>query len=292
MKLDAPLRAWLAGQVGQVVPVCQLVGGITSQMLHLRRADGSGDIVVRRWLCEPESAPALVRREAAGLDALAASGLPIPRLIAADPDGDASGLPTTVTTFVDGSVELAPPNLRVWVRQLAAMLVRIHTVPIPDLAPCDTWIGHDLVWLGDQGLIAAATDLAARPTHPEDIVVSHGDYQHFNVLWHQGEVAHVIDWPNAGLANRGRDVGHCRLNLAVLFSADTAMQFLDDYEELAGLRVDPAADIERLLCFDDGWVGFIPIQVAGRAVIDGPGMAGRVRETVIRTLDRAARSSD
>lgn len=35
------------------------------------------------------------------------------------------------------------------------------------------------------------------------------------------------------------------------------------------------------------WPRFIPLQVDGRAPVDGPGMAGRVRETIHRTLDRA-----
>ena len=62
---------------------------------------------------------------------------------------------------------------------------------------------------------------------------------------------------------------------------------LEDYEQIAGRRVDPAADLQRLLNFGPNWPEFIPLQVAGRAPVDGPGMATRVRETIMRTLRRA-----
>lgn len=76
-------------------------------------------------------------------------------------------------------------------------------------------------------------------------MLAHGDYQHFNVLWQGERVSGVVDWPTVGRADRGRDTGHCRLNLAVLFEADLAMDFLDAYEERAGVAVDPAADLRR-----------------------------------------------
>ncbi|MBP2381588.1 phosphotransferase family protein [Brachybacterium sacelli] len=288
--LDPALRAWLSPFVGEVSLVRSLVGGITGQMLQVRRADGRGDVVVRRWSGDGSWQHDMVRREAAGLDALADAGLPIPSLLAADPEGAASGLPTTLTRFLPGQVELAPFDLRAWVRRLAAMLARIHAVPPPVLGPCELWASSELSWLeqgGDPGLARTARELAARPADPARAVLSHGDYQHFNVLWQGGSISAVVDWPTVGLADRGLDVGHCRLNLAVLFSADAAMWFLDDYEELAGVRVDPACDLQRLLNFGPNWPEFIPLQVAGRAPVDGPGMAGRVRETITRTLRRA-----
>ncbi|WP_157975643.1 phosphotransferase family protein [Brachybacterium sp. YJGR34] len=287
--LDPMLRDWLRPEVGEVSLVRELVGGLSARMLHLRRADGRGDVVVRRWPGDAEHDPAAVRREAAGLEALAGTGLPIPRLIAADPDGTASGRPCTVTTFLDGAPDLAPADLRRWVQHLAAMLARIHAVPSPSLDPLPLWGPDETPWLdrgGDPGLARAAHDLAARPTDPDRRVLGHGDYQHFNVLWQGGRISAVVDWPNVGLADRGVDVGHCRLNLAVLHSAEAAMWFLEDYEESAGTAVDPACDIQRLLCFGEDWPEFIPLQVAGRAPVDGPGMAGRVRETIERTLAR------
>ena len=288
--LDPVLRDWLRPLLGEVELVRPLTGGITGQMLHLRRTDGGEDVVVRRWSGDDPEQPELVRREAAGLRALAGTDLPLPALLAADPDGTGSGRPSTVTTFLPGAVDLAPTDLRGWVRGLAAMLVRIHGTPAPPLGPCELWASSDLGWLdgeADAGSAREARELAAHAPDPARAVLSHGDYQHFNVLWRGGEVSAVVDWPTVGLADRGLDVGHCRLNLAVLFSAEAAMWFLDDYEQIAGTAVDPGADLQRLLNFGPNWPEFIPLQVGGRAPVDGPGMAGRVRETIRRTLQRA-----
>ncbi|WP_200502127.1 phosphotransferase [Brachybacterium halotolerans] len=291
--LDPDLRRWLEPLVGEVALVRPLVGGITGQMLQLRPTSGGEDLVVRRWRSRGPEEQELVRRETTGLEALTDSGLPIPRLLAADPDGSGSGLPSTMTSFLPGRVELDPADLREWVRLLAEMLVRIHSVPPPALGTCEymPYAQHPwLVALGDAGLARDAHELASRAPDPSSAVLSHGDYQHFNVLWEETDrprIRAVVDWPTAGLADRGLDVGHCRLNLAVLFSADAAMWFLDDYERAAGVHVDPAADVEQLLGFSLQWPEFIPIQVAGRRTVDGPGMARRVRETIRRTLDRA-----
>ena len=130
----------------------------------------------------------------------------------------------------------------------------------------------------------AAREAASGPLVEEEALV-HGDYQHFNVLWHEGRLSGVVDWPNAATGNRGSDVGHCRLNLAVLFDAATAGDYLVRYERAAGVPVDRRADLRALLCFDLEWQRFIPLQVAGRAPLDVPGMPGRVAATIRSALD-------
>ena len=286
--LDPVLRDWLRLLLGEVELVRPLTGGITGQMLHLRPTDGAPDVVVRRWSGDDPEQAELVRREAAGLRALAGADLPLPTLLAADPDGAESGRPSSVTTFLPGAVDLAPTDLRTWVRHLAGMLVRIHGTPAPPLGRCALWASSNLGWLGaDAGWVREARRLAAGTPDPAHAVLSHGDFQHFNVLWRGGRISAVVDWPTVGLADRGLDVGHCRLNLAVLFTAEAAMWFLDDYEQLSGVTVDPGADLQRLLNFGPNWPEFVPLQVDGRTAVDGPGMAGRVRETIRRTLQRA-----
>ena len=54
---------------------------------------------------------------------------------------------------------------------------------------------------------------------------THGDYQHFNVLWSRGRLSALVDWSSACVAPADLDVGHCRLNLAVLFSPEVAEDF-------------------------------------------------------------------
>jgi len=289
--LDPHLRSWLEREVGPVDLVGALDGGITGEILHVR-PHRSDDLVVRRWADDRAEHRALVDREMTGLAALEGCGIPLPRPVAADADGSASGLPTTVTTFLRGQVQLDPADERRWVRRLAAVLARLHAVPAPPLAPCERWSTEDPEDLTehlapDPGLARAARELAARTGTPAQPVLSHGDFQHFNVLWQQEEVSAVVDWPSVGLADRGLDVGHCRLNLAVLIGADAAMAFLEDYEELSGHRVDPAADMERLLAWSRRWQEFIPVQIAGRRTIDIASMPERVAETIARSVRRA-----
>ena len=51
-----------------------------------------------------------------------------------------------------------------------------------------------------------------------------------------GRLTGVVDWPHAAVGSRGSDVGHCRLNLAVLFDAETADDYLARYERAADAR--------------------------------------------------------
>ena len=89
-----------------------------------------------------------------------------------------------------------------------------------------------------------------------------------------------------GRGVRGRDVGHCRLNLAVLYAADAAERFLEVYQAESGYVVDRAVDVRELLGFDLEWPVFIPEQVAGRCAVDSAGMAAWVRELLTRSLAR------
>jgi hypothetical protein len=96
----------------------------------------------------------------------------------------------------------------------------------------------------------------------------------------------VVDWEGASSGPPDFDAGHCRLNLAVLFSADWAERFRYAYEARAGRRVDPWWDLYALASYNDSWQWFIPVQVDGRAQVDVAGMTGRVEELVQATLRR------
>ena len=123
------------------------------------------------------------------------------------------------------------------------------------------------------------------PTH--EVRFTHGDYQHFNFLWQRGRLTGVVDWVGACRGPADMDVGHCRLNLAVLYSAEMAADFLAAYEADAGRRVDPYWDIRCATApaFED-WAAFIPIQVGGRARFDSAGMHRRVDDLLAAALRR------
>lgn len=290
MPPDEETLRWVARSVhprARVSTVAPLVGGLTASMDRITVATPTGaqDVVLRRWPPD-EPADGLVAREASALAALRGRGVPAPELLAADEDGTRSGVRCTLTSALDGEPDLAPADLRAWLAQLAHTQAAIHAVPEQALPRWDGWYeaGAPLEWLEDSGLRDAAREAASGPLIGERVFV-HGDYQHFNVLWRHGRLSGVVDWPNAGTGSRGGDVGHCRLNLAVLFGPAPAADFLTAYEREAGVSVDRRADLRALLCFDSAWQHFIPRQVAGRATVDVAGMPGRVARAVRDTLD-------
>ena len=133
---------------------------------------------------------------------------------------------------------------------------------------------------------AAAKDVVTAEPPQTEAVLTHGDYQHFNVLWSRGRLSALVDWSQAGIASPDIDVGHCRLNLAVLYSPEIAERFRRVYESEAGRQVEPWWDIHQLLAYGDDWPTFIPVQVAGRAPVDVRGMTGRVEELLVMALAR------
>ena len=230
----------------------------------------------------------ILRNEAAALAAVEASSVPAPRLLGASPDGaDTDGVPSLLMTRAPGRVWLTPHDLDAWIRQLATLLPTLHVAG-------DAWTREPRerealtvpssahrpeVW-------TAAKRVVSTERPPGDSVFVHGDYQHFNVLWSRGRLSALVDWGSSRIAHPDLDVGHCRLNLAVLYSADVAERFRHVYESEAGRRVEPWWDLHQLLAYDDSWQEFIPIQVAGRAPVDVRGMTGRVEELLAMTLAR------
>ena len=270
-----------------------MLGGISSSVhrLSLRASGGSTTQVVLKRYTDADwgDTPAMVRNEAAALTAVEATSVPAPRLLGASPDGsETEGIPSLLMTRAAGRVSLTPADLDVWVRQLATLLPRIHegatgvssrelrdldalTVPASARRP-DVWI--------------AAKRAVASEGPPGDAVFAHGDYQHFNILWSRGRLSAIVDWSSSETAPPDVDVGHCRLNLAVLYSVDVAERFRQAYESEAGRRVEPWWDIHQLLAYDETWRDFIPVQVAGRAPVNVRGMTDRVEELLALALAR------
>ena len=268
-------------------------GGITSSVhrLSLRLPGGAATQVVLKRYTDPDwgDVQAMVRNEATALAAVEATGVPAPRLLGATPDGaDTDGVPSLLMTRAPGRVWLTPSDLDAWIGQLATVLPPLHAgaadVGTPELRDL-----HGLrvprsarrpaVWTEAKRVIATEPP-------PGDTVLVHGDYQHFNVLWSRGQLSALVDWSSASIARPDLDVGHCRLNLAVLYSVEVAERFRLAYESEAGRRVEPWWDVHQLLAYDDSWHDFIPVQVAGRAPVDVRGMTGRVEELIALALAR------
>jgi aminoglycoside phosphotransferase (APT) family kinase protein len=205
------------------------------------------------------------------------------------PDGaETDGAPSLLMTRAPGRVWLTPPDIDSWIRQLATLLPPLHA------GAADVWTRQpraiDAFTVPESAVRpevwTAARDVVTAERPQTEAVLTHGDYQHFNVLWSRGRLSALVDWSLSCIASPDRDVGHCRLNLAVLYSTEIAERFRRMYESEAGRRVEPWWDIHQLLAYSDDWPTFIPVQVAGRAPVDVRGMTGRVEQLLVMALAR------
>ena len=232
----------------------------------------------------------MLNREAATLDGVHASGLAAPELVGICADGAATGSrPSLLMTRLPGRIDLMPDDRDFWLRQIARTAASIHHAPVS--APAfQGWIDR-----AELAVPRSATDTRAwrtmsrvlrKHSRQAESCFTHGDFQHFNFLWLRSRLTGVVDWAMASTGPPDLDVGHCRLNLAVLFGADVAEKFRLAYEAEAGRTVDPWLDLHAIAAYNDQWRQFIPVQVADRAPVDTAGMTGRVEDLLHSTLRR------
>lgn len=270
----------------------RLTGGIASiidRLTLLTRSSDAVDVVLRRYPGADEWADGIISREAAALTAIADHDIPAPRLVAADAGGKHSGVPCLLMTALPGKPWLPAADLHDFVRHLAATLARIHHVTGLPLDPTDPHTFHadvDRSWLTDPGLAHTLVDVATNIHEIETPVLVHGDYQPMNVLWNDRHISGVIDWTYTGTGRRAMDVGHCRLALAVLYSAAAAEDFLSCYEAETGHRIDPRQDIRALLTYNPDWPEYAEIAAAEHRHINPAGMTDRLTALLRTTATR------
>ena len=254
------MKNWIEQETGVVVQSMNRLPGSTSSILHEVVSETS-TVVLRQfdnaeWLMEE---PDVVRHEAASLRKATVGELPAPSLIAFDETGEASGLPSIVMTKVEGRVELLPSDFGKWTNELAKILVAIHRVEAADFAweyasythrdavQLPEWTKKPVVWQAVFERLRGEI-----PAFHETFI--HRDFHPTNVLWLGDEVSGVVDWPNACRGPAGIDVGHCRVNLALLYSVEVADLFLEAYKKHAGSSFifDSYWDIVSAFDFLDG----------------------------------------
>jgi aminoglycoside phosphotransferase (APT) family kinase protein len=259
--------------------------------LTIERNGRREDYVLRWWVSGGEWQEWIARavpRETAILSTLEGTDIPAPRLIASTTDAAAGG-PAVLMTRLPGDVCLMPRDRDEWLRQMAQMLVRIHALRL-DVPAFESWLTPDRLSpppdASRADIWTEAFALVARPHAPASTCFLHRDYQHFNLLWSDERLTGVVDWIEACAGPPEIDVGHCRLNLTVLFSADVADRFRAIYEVESGQRIDAWWDIHALLSYGPAWKDFLPIQIDGRAPLEVGGMTGRMEQVLKGALER------
>jgi aminoglycoside phosphotransferase (APT) family kinase protein len=201
-------------------------------------------LVLKRWLRpgwaddDPAATPAL---EASVLDGLAGAGLPIPRLVAVDPDGSASGAPALLMSHVDGrrpspGDEASPTRIGA----MAEALAGIHGVDGPVLGLVDPFRPYyehlRLVPAASvrPWLWRAALDLTDRAAPSAEPRLVHRDYHPGNTIWLGRRLSGIVDWVSASVGPAAVDLAHWRANLGTRHGILVADHVLAAYAAQTG----------------------------------------------------------
>jgi len=176
-----------------------------------------------------------------------------------------------------------------WLHRIATCLSEIHALEI-ETPPYTPW--YDLNLLAPPPstsraqLWHRAIDIVRNELPVAELGFIHRDFQHFNLLWRHRTISGIVDWVFASTGPREIDVGHCRLNLALLFSADVAERFRLIYESESGRETDPRWDLAALIGYLTGRSHLVAQQAGRFAVVDQLGMNERIEETVRAAIAR------
>jgi aminoglycoside phosphotransferase (APT) family kinase protein len=228
-------------------------------------ADAAGGVhrlVLRRWArpgWEVDDPTLTAAREAAVLEVLAATPVPAPRLVAADPDGAACDVPALLLTRLPGRPPDPAADPRRLVRGLAAALPAIHTAAAGAAAVPAYQRFYDpqtLVppgWSARPWLWARAIEVAAGAAPPGERCLVHRDYHPGNTLWARGRLVGVVDWNFASRGSPSVDLGHMRVNLVTDLGLAWADEFLAAHRALTGFEHHPWWDLAAVVDVLPDW---------------------------------------
>ncbi|NNG38513.1 aminoglycoside phosphotransferase family protein [Flexivirga sp. ID2601S] len=273
-----------------------MTGGVSSAV-HEVTVDvrGARTLVILRQYPGGLGLHETLTNEIANLELVAGSGLPVPRVLAADAAGDSTdGSPSLLMTRLPGQVELNPTEPGSWRTRTAELAALVHSLdlPAPTFRPwADSWIAPlaELRVPADAqrpGVWRAAFEVMAAPPPADRAVFLHGDFLPVNLLWSGGAITGLTDWNGIHRGSRAIDVGHCRRYLAALYSPEESEDLRSRYESIAGVALDPWWDLFALLHYDDSQSRWVRRQVAGRCPVDACGMTARVEAVVKGALAR------
>jgi aminoglycoside phosphotransferase (APT) family kinase protein len=259
----AALR-WAAAAVGagsRVVRVRPLASGwLANHAVDVAdAAGGMHRLVLRRWArpgWDVDDPTLTAAREAAVLELLAATPVPAPRLLAADPDGATCDVPALLVTRLPGRPPDPAADPRRLVGRLAATLPAIHATDGAAAALPAFHCFYDpgkLVpppWSDRSALWARAIAVAAGPPPPGDPCLIHRDYHPGNTLWSRGRLVGVVDWNFGSWGPPSFDLGHMRANLAADLGPEWAEEFLAAHRALTGFEHHPWWDIAAVVDLD------------------------------------------
>lgn len=224
-------------------------GGVSAQItaLEIERPDGPAEKLVVRQHGEVDRLqnPQIARDEFRLLQIAQAHGLAAPRPIYVDDACDIFPTPLVVIEFIEGETVFEPPDLAVYLRQLATELARIHSIKdsseLTFLPKQGNGFGNRPPTLDDslsEGRIRNALEAAWPVSQANASVLLHGDYWPGNVLWNDGELAAVIDWEDARTGDPLSDLGNARLEILMALGHDAMHEFTRQYTSRVSIDLE------------------------------------------------------
>ncbi len=237
--------AWAQQNLSRpIVEVGPIGGGLTRTKWLLETAVHEGRFVVR-W-CDPhewgETGREHVRRETLACGLLAGSGLPVPSVIAADLEGDLTGGPANLVTWLPGAVRLDPLSPAA-IEALAALAVAVHRHRVADQQrpPVFSYRGpaEPAVpgWTTRPELWQRAIDLRAAGAPSTPFGMIHRDFHLGNILWQDDTVSGLVDWAETSWGPADLDIAHLCSDFAMLHTTAGAEAFRAAYVQQGG-RLD------------------------------------------------------
>ena len=241
---------WAARQIGaaaRVVGADELSAGATPWRL---RIDHRGVVVEAVLRVGDAGGRQRLATEAAALLFAEGHRLPAPRLLAADPDGDAAGRPALLMTLLPGTSTIPRIASVARLRAAGAAAARIHAVPAaprPDLPSrvrplADVDFAAERRTTGSSSLLRAAEERVNHLPLPQGpTVFVHGDLWQGNTLWTADTFVGMVDWDAAGAGHPGVDLGTLRCDAAVVFGLPATAEILRGWREATGRPAEATA---------------------------------------------------
>lgn len=237
---------WVQKHIGtdSIIENIERLPGSTSAELYDISISHTGvmkNLVLRlftlnEWLAEE---PDLAKHEAASLHQARGIPIPTPELIAFDQTGQFCGVPAVLMRKLPGEGDLKPKNMVKWLDEQAKAMSLVHQLDAKafpwryfsysnlDTIEVPNWTNQPELWSQALRIVKGH-----KPIVQETFI--HRDFHPANLLWREGRISGIVDWVNACRGPAGVDVGHCRMNLLMLFGVETANQFLHAYQEHEG----------------------------------------------------------
>jgi Ser/Thr protein kinase RdoA (MazF antagonist) len=257
--------------LSDVVHIHQLKGA-TSSKLYLLSDSNDSKAVIRFYTNEDwnRREPDLAKHEAFSLQTAEKSSINTPSLFAYTYNKEITQFPVVLMSYLPGEVTLPKDETNEWLKELAYLLADFHSSLSQNDFPWSYYPYNKIEsisapqWLINKSEFQVALHFAKSYKPHSNLGFIHRDFHPVNVMWEGGKSTGIVDWPNACYGPKEVDIGHCRLNLALLYGVEEADTFLSYYKKRSNIDITDQSYWDLITLFDclpdpdvyDPWLDF------------------------------------